>query len=219
MGWLRRGDRSRRSSDEPSDGSADEAVERSTPGVAALLDGLDEDGSHAVLDLGAAVDANLRLYGRFASRIRFADLLSVRSRRGLTSALDEVPPQPDRPYDLVFAWDTLDRLFPPERPLLVERLVEVSAADARLHAVFRSSDAGTTAPLRFVLTDVDRMRYEPAGPPRSAGPPLLPTEVEELLSPFRVVRGFTLRGQLREYVAVRGEATAAGGGAGGGGGR
>lgn len=203
MGWLRREDRDGRPSDEGPDGPFERPVERATPGVSALLDGISEDGSHSVLDLGPAVPANFRLYGRYARRIRFADLLSVRSRRGLSTALDEIPLRPERPYDLIFAWDALDRLFPPERPRLMDRLVEVSAPEARLHAVFRASDAPTLPELRFVLLDVDRVRCEPAGPPRSAGPELLPTEVEELLAPFRVIRGFTVRGQLREYVAAR----------------
>lgn len=199
MSWLRRDDQSPR----PPDERPDEPCERSTPGVAALLEGLSEDGSHSVLDLGPAVASNLRIYGRFASRIRFADLLAVRSERGLSSALGGVPRQPERPYDLIFAWDTLDRLFPPERPRLMERLVDVSAPGARLHAVFRASDTATSPQLRFVLLDLDRLRCEPTGPARSPGPRLLPTDVEELLRPFNVIRGFTLRGQLREYVAAR----------------
>lgn len=207
MGWLRRGDRSQRPSDEgadeESDGPFGEPVERAAPGVAALLDEIGEEGPRAVLDLGPAVPSNLQLYGRYASRIRFVDLLEVRWERGLPSALGGIPEQPDRPYDLIFAWDTLDRLYPPERPRLMERLIDVSAPDARLHAVFRASDSATTPPLRFVMLDVDRIRCEPAGPPRSPGPRLLPTEVEELLGPFEVIRGFTLRGQLREYVAAR----------------
>lgn len=205
MGWMRRDGRSRRPSDGDPDQPFAEPVERSSPGVSALLEGIEADGSHAVLDLGPASESSLEVYGRFAGRIRFADLLDARSRAGLSSALGEIPAQPERPYDLIFAWDTLDRLYPPERPRLMERLARVGASDARLHAVFRSSDDATTPPLRFMLLDVDRVRCEPSGPARSPGPRLLPTEVEELLTPFSVVRGFTLRGQLREYVAVRGE--------------
>ena len=48
------------------------------------------------------------------------------------------------------------------------------------------------------------MRYEPAGAPRPARSPLLPAEVERLLAPFHVVRAFTLKGGLREYLGVRG---------------
>ena len=180
-------------------------VERATPGVAALLDGVLEDRSHAVLDLGAAANPSLRVYRRFAQRIRFADLLADRtSRQGWATVLSALPPQPERPYDLVFAWDLLDRLLPEERPRLVQRLAEVSATDARLHVVVEAPERATTYPVRFALLDVDRMSCEPTGPARPARRRLLPTEVERLLAPFHVARGFTLKGGLREYVAVRG---------------
>lgn len=205
MSWLRRDGPSRRSRDEPAGEPFGEAVERSAPGIGALLDDLRSEGSHAVLDLGPAVAENFRLYGRFANRIRFVDLLAVRSRRGVRTALRGIPSRPDRPHDLVFAWDALDRLDSPERPLVMERIVEATAPGARLHAVFRASDEVRPPPLRFVLLETGRVRCEPVDRPGAPGPRLLPTEVEELLRPFEVIRGFTLRGQLREYVAVRRE--------------
>lgn len=203
MSWLRRDGPSRRSADERSQEPFGEAVERSAPGVEALLDELRRDRPRAVLDLGPAVAENFRVYGRFADRIRFVDLLDVRSRRGVRTALEGIPPRPARPHDLVFAWDALDRLDSPERPLVMERIVEATAPGARLHAVFRASDAVRPPPLRFVLLESGRVRCEPVDRPGGPGPRLLPTEVEELLRPFEVIRGFTLRGQLREYVAVR----------------
>lgn len=188
------------------DESAPGPVERASPGAAALFEGISQDESHAVLDLGAAAGASLRVYSRFARRVRFADLLTARSEQGLAAALEALPSQPERPYDLLFAWNTLDRLLPRERSRLVQRLTDVSAPDARLHVVVDASE-GTTGrvPHRFTLVDVDRMRCEPAGRERSDRGRLLPADVEELLSPFRVVRGFTLKDGLREYVAVRGE--------------
>lgn len=203
MSWLRREDPSRRSTDERSEAPFEEPAERSAPGLAELLDGIREGGSRSVLDLGPAVAANFELYGRFADRIRFVDLLGVRSRRGLRAALEGIPLRPERPHDLVLAWDALDRLDPPERPLLVERILEVTGRGSRLHAVFRASDEAAPPPLRFVLLESGRVRCEPVDAPGSPGPRLLPTEVEELLRPFEVIRGFTLRGQLREYVAAR----------------
>jgi hypothetical protein len=47
------------------------------------------------------------------------------------------------------------------------------------------------------------MRCEATGPARSTPPRLLPAQVERVLAPFKVVRAFTLKGGLREYVAVR----------------
>lgn len=208
MGWLSRlaGSTSRTAGGpEESEEPARRPTERLSPGISALFDGVEEAGEHAVLDLGPATDSSLQVYGRYARRIRFADLVATRSKEGISSALAEIPDQEDRPYDLLFAWDVLDRLFPPERSRVMDRLLEVSAPDARLHAIFRASDADRAPPLRFSLLDVDRMRSEPTGPPRPTRRRLLPADVEELLSPFRVMRGFTLRDEMREYFAVRGE--------------
>ncbi len=180
-------------------------VERATPGIAALFDGVPEDKSHAVLDLGTAADSSLRVYSRFARRIRFADMLAeVRSPHGWDALPGALPLQPERPYDLVFGWDVLDRIFPEQRPLLVQRLAEVSSLDARLHLVVESTERASAHPLRFALLDVDRMRCEPTNSGRPVRRPLLPAEVERLLAPFQVLHAFTLKGGLREYVAVRG---------------
>lgn len=204
MDWLRRIGDSSPSSTGATDEPAPEPVEGAAPGAAAVFRGISPDDSHAVLDLGPGVDSSLRVYQRFARRIQFADLLASRSHQGLAEALKALP---ERPYDLVFAWNILDRLFPAERSRLMQRLAEVSAADARLHVVLRASEGTTgTHRLRFALLDVDRMRYEPVGPTRPNRRRLLPAEVEDLLAPFQVQRGFTLKGGLREYVAVR-EAT------------
>lgn len=180
------------------------SVERATPGAAALFERLDPHERHAVLDLGNATESSLNVYGGFARRVRFADLLDeATSQHGWAAALRALPEQPEHPYDIVFAWDVLDRLFPEDRPRLVSRLAEVTASRARLHVVVDAGEEPTTDPLRFTLLDVDRLRYEPTGPKRPARPGLLPAEVERLLQPFRVVKAFTLRPSFREYVAER----------------
>jgi hypothetical protein len=166
-----------------------------------------EGRSHAVLDLGTATETGLRAYSRFARWIRFADLLEDSSwppaQGSAAAVMSTVLPQPDHPYDLVFAWDVLDRLYPEDRPRLLQWLAEITAPNARLHAIVRSSEDTLTFPLRFTLLDIDRIRYEPAGTTRLPGPRLLPAEVARLLAPFRVAHAFVLKSGLREYVAVR----------------
>jgi hypothetical protein len=187
---------------------APEGVEGRAPGVAALLEDVSEDRSHAVLDLGPAADASLRVYSRFARWIRFADLLGdgawPQRQSSATTLLSNLPAHTSRPYDLIFAWDVLDRLFSQEHPRLVQRLAEITAPDARLHLVVRASQDATSSPLRFTLLDVDRMRYEPKGGSGLASTRILPAEVVTLLAPFKVVHAFNLKGGLREYVAFRG---------------
>ncbi len=77
MDWLRRTGRVPPQEEEaaPEEGFP-APTERAAPGVSALFSGLKEDGSHTVLDFGAAAETTLHLYSRFARRIRFADLLT-----------------------------------------------------------------------------------------------------------------------------------------------
>lgn len=207
MGWLRRlTGRSPPARPGP-DRTAGEAIESTAPGVAALLDGVSEDGSHSVLDLGPASSASLAVYARFARRVRFADLTGLAlSRSGhepIQRLLEAVPPQPERPYDLIFAWDVFDRLLPEDHQPLVRRLVEVSAPDARLHVVVSGTDQGNAPHIRCTLLDTDRVLYEPISAARPALARLLPAQVAHLLVPFRVLHGFNIKGNLREYVAFR----------------
>lgn len=181
-----------------------EGVERASPGLAALFGALHDDGRHAILDLGLAAGRPLRLLGRFGRRIRFAGLLPDPPRAGaLTSALYAIPPDPVQPYDVVLAWDVLDRLDAAEREAVVDRLVAVTAPGARLYTVVEASGAVTTRPVRLTLVELDRVTQEPVGPPEPARPQLLPGHVERALAPFEVVNAFNLKVGLREYVAVK----------------
>jgi hypothetical protein len=156
-----------------------------------------------VLDLGPASDQSLRVYGRFARWIRFADLLGEAWwPRAEGSAAGLQLPQLDRAYDLVFAWDILDRLFPDDRSDLVRWLADNTAPGARVHVVVRASEDAIACALRFTVVDVGHIRYEPAGTSRLPQSRLLPAEVAKVLAPLQVLRAFTLKNGLREYVAV-----------------
>ncbi len=202
MTWLRRIGRASPPASEAAGERVPRSTERASPGIAALLEGIAEDRSHSVLDLGPAAEHSLRVYSRFARRIRFAGLLDSLSE-GWEAARSTVPPQPEAPYDLLFGWDVLGRLPPDVRPSLVDWLAEVSAPNARLHVVLAAPEVTEIHPYRFSLLEVDRIRCDPTGPARPAPSHLLPAEVEKLLMPFHVTRAFTLKGGLREYVAVR----------------
>ena len=207
MDWLHRIRRAPPQDTPPREpaGKRPAPVERSAPGIAALFAGLDPDRTYSVLDLGTAAESHLRLYGGFARQIRFADLLEKPSRGAdWAGAVQGIPPNPHQPYDLVLAWNLLDRLSPEGRRLLIERLSRLTADGARLYVAVDASGAPEMRPLRFKLLGVDRVRQEAAGPLEAAQPQLLPAQVERLLAPFEVVRAFTLRLGLREYVAVKG---------------
>ena len=179
-------------------------VERAAPGIAALFHGLKEDGSHAILDLGAGGEGSFRLYCRFARQIRFAGLLRNPPRgKNLTAALEALPPPPRGGYDVVLVWNLLDRLTPAEHSTLIGRLARLTSPAARLYTVVNISGENRIHPTHFSLLDLNRVSQRIDGPLVGANQPLLPAAIERLLFPFTVEHAFTLRNDLREYVAVR----------------
>lgn len=177
---------------------------RSSPGLAALFEALHADGRHSILDLGSAGARPLRLLGRFGRQIRFAGLLPrMPDDRGWLERVLELPPNPRRPYDVVLAWDLLDRLAPAERSAAMARISQVTAPRARLYTVVDASGSSTTHPLSYTLVDLDRVAERVAGSEHEAHEQLLPAQVERTLSPFQVTHAFTLRTGLREYVALK----------------
>jgi hypothetical protein len=207
VSWLSRTGRS--PSPEPPAPSAPlpEPVEGAAPGAASVLTGAGDDRSHSLIDLGPASDSSLRVYGRYARWVRFADVLgetwgphAAGSAAGL---LKEAVPRTDRPYDRVFGWDILDRIFPQHRPQLAEWVADVTTPEARLHILVRTSEDVPIQPTRFILLEADRIRYETIGSAKLPPSRLLPAEVARVLAPLQIVHAVTLKTGFREYIAVR----------------
>lgn len=168
MDWLQRLGRAPGRDEKPEDEEEDRdagVVRRSSPGLAALFEGVEEGGDHAILDLGPAVGAHLSLFSSFAGQVCFGDLLPHPPRgRALEAALDAIPTHGRLPYDVVLLWNVLDRVTPEERAAIVRKVTDITAPGARLYAVAESSDEPTTRPLRFTLLDRTHVEQRPAGP-------------------------------------------------------
>lgn len=176
-------------------------VERASPGLAAVFDELKRDGRHSILDLGSAEGRRLRLLVGFARQIRFAGVIPRIGSDAWPRAIDALVPNPGLPYDVVLAWDVLEQIDETERGPLIERLAEITGRKALLYAVVDASGSVTRRPHSFTMIDHGRLELRavgPAVPPRAS---LLPAQVERALEPFQVVRAFSLRSGLREYVA------------------
>ena len=179
-----------------------EPITRPSPGIAALFEGLGAARTDlSVLDLARATDAALRIYTRNAARwVRFASV--VGDRICDAGALAKLTDTPEPPYDLLLAWDVFDRVLPHERAALVRHLAAACAPNARLHMLVSMFEGGEPrTPCRYSLLDERHMQCEPLPFRSSRRPCVQPAEVERLLVPFRVARGFVLRPSLREYVA------------------
>lgn len=178
-----------------------EPSERSAQALGALFEGLRDDGSHTVLDLGSASVGSFDTLGRFARRVRFAGLLA----EGVPTDRDvaAVPTYEGHPYDVILAWHLLDLVAPRERPALVRALTRISTPRARLYLVSDTARGAHTPRLGYELRGTDRVVERVVGPPGPRWPEMLPADLERLLEPFRVVRAVVLKGGRREYLAVR----------------
>jgi hypothetical protein len=198
-------------------GAADATVHAS-PGLAALLGGLAADGGGRILDLGPAVPANLAVYTRFATTVRFADLLRVAAPAGGDAAnrasltderLGSVLPDGEPPYDVVLAWDVLNYLTADTWRAIVARLTARCRPGARLFAMIATGRTVPAAPLRYEIVGDDHLAYRAADPATCASATVAPAEVEKRLAPFRVVHSVVLRHGVHEYLfALRVEPSA-----------
>lgn len=179
-------------------------MERGSPGIESLFGGLTHDGTHAILDLGSSSGDTFRIHQRFARRIRFADLLADPPHgSSLTETLHRIEPLHEEGFDLVLVWNLLDLLTPSERLEVIGRIDQLTVPGARLYVLVDGSGEATTHPMRFRLVRTDRVNQEPAAPRQPLRSPLLPADVERILTPFQVIHAFTLRSGLREYVAMK----------------
>ncbi len=152
----------------------------------------------------------MHLFGQYSRRVRFAGLLPRPPvGEGWAEAVEALPADPERPYDLVLAWDILDRVGPEARPGLIRRLAELTAPGARLYIVVNQSGGPTIPMLSFALLDLEHVRQRVVGPPLPSYGHLLPAQLERLLRPFEIEHAYSLREGQREYVAVRGRGNGA----------
>ncbi len=180
-----------------------EAAGRVMPGLAAFFERITPDRGRKVLDLGNGDGASLAVYARYARWVRFADILAEATTPDWGTSIDNIPRPPHGAYDVILIWDILDRLSPADRGGFIGRLSRICAPDALMHAIVESSDEAGGDLLHFSLPGPDRLHFVRSGRPRPAHAPMKPAEVKGVLKPFHLLRAFSTRTGLREYVAVR----------------
>ena len=186
-------------------------MEYGSPALAAIAAHLSPDSGCRVLDLGAAVAANIDFYGGFAHHVRVVDAVQELASHveeegeegGFETLIDKIWRGVVGEFDVVMAWDLVSHIDRDMARSVVSRLREVCRRGAKVYMLTYEGAVMPSTPQVFEIRSADRLLYRPASSGMVPAGKLPPADVERLLVGFQVESSFLLRHGVREYVVIR----------------
>ncbi len=177
-------------------------------GLSYLLSILPADREFSILDLGQALDANVRFWAGFSCRLAIADFYRE-YREAVTDATGISSPDlfarilafsESRTFDILLVWDLLNYLDPEEAGLLLRFLRRRCRTGSLLFAMISSQPMIPALPLYFRILDGERMAYETRSREARPCPRLQPRDLSRMLPEFDISGSYLLRHGLQEYI-------------------
>ncbi len=194
---------------DPRETQVSPAVHKSL-GLNVLLDPLRGDRSYSILDLGPALEANVRFWSEFPCRLYIHDFYrsyqelkagvvpGEESEEAVFSALlafgDETV------FDIILAWDLFNYLNLRELEALVQRLSRWCRRGTRLFALISTLPNISVSPTKFRILNREQMSYEIPTQDTRPAPRHQPRDIAKLMARFTVVSSFLLHHGIQEYV-------------------
>jgi hypothetical protein len=179
-------------------------------GLNALLKPVRGDRSYSILDLGPALEANVRFWSQFSCRLHIHDFYrSYRERKAALVAEEEsveaafsalLSFSDETVFDIILTWDIFNYFDLRELEALVQRLSRWCRRGTRLFALISSLPNISASPTMFRILNPEQMIYEIATQDTRPCPRHQPRDIARLMAQFTVSRSFLLRHGTREYV-------------------
>ena len=178
----------------------------------ALLDSLQPEARHAVLDLGPPLAGNIKLLSGLGCRVRIADLVRSLGAESLESRQPEVmgalferllPLTPDERFDALLAWDVLDYLRPDQVSSLMARLTPACRPGALALVLLSTRRQIPARPAHYRIVDPQTVDCDGPLQPLRACPLYTQPDLANMMPGFSVRRSFLLRSGIQEYLLVR----------------
>ncbi len=175
-----------------------------------LVEGLEEDRRHVVLDCGAARAGTIHLLSRYRCRLDVLDLAVMlpelnaaqadpQARRAVLTR--QLPTAQDEPAELVFCWNLLNYLQPGDITTLIEGLLPLLAPAARLHALIEySSPLMPAGPGHWVPDQTGRLFADQEDVEQIPAPRYSPKALERMMPQLKPERSMLLGNGLREHL-------------------
>lgn len=179
-------------------------------GLKAIIDQMRDDRSYSILDLGPALEVNVKFWSRFSCRLEILDF-----HRGLrewkTAAQPEerkaeaafaalLPSLGTAAYDLILAWDLFNYFDLRALEALVRRLGLGCRPGTKLFALVSDLPAIPASPMTFKIIGRGELGCEIRDAETRPSPRHQPRDIARLMTGFTDCCSFLLRHGLREYV-------------------
>ena len=178
----------------------------------ALLDSLQSESRHAVLDLGPPLASNIKLLSGLGCRVRIADLHRSLSAESLESRQPEamgallerlLPLAADERFDALLAWDVLDYLRPDQVSSLMARLTPAFRPGALALVMVSTRRQIPARPARYRIVDRDTLDCDGPLQPMRACPLYTQLDLAHMMPAFSVRRSLLFRNGIQEYLLAR----------------
>jgi hypothetical protein len=175
-----------------------------------LLDPVRGDRSYSILDLGPALEANVRFWSQFSCRLHIHDFYrsyrewkaavvpDEESERAAFSAL--LPFSDETVFDIILAWDLFNYLDLRELEALVQRLSRWCRPGTRLFALISSLPNISMSPTKFRILSRGQMIYEIPTQDTRPCPRHQPGDIARVMARFTIISSFLLHHGIQEYV-------------------
>jgi hypothetical protein len=183
---------------------------RKSLGLNALLGSVRGDRSYSILDLGPALEANVRFWSQFSCRLYIHDFYRSYLERKAAVAPDEeseeaafsavLPFSDETVFDIILAWDIFNYFDLRELESLVQRLSRWCRRGTRLFALISSLPNISVSPTIFRILNREQMIYEIPTEDTRPCPRHQPRDIIRLMARFTVSSSFLLRHGNQEYV-------------------
>ena len=179
-------------------------------GLNALLDTVRGDRSYSILDLGPALEDNVRFWSQFSCWLHIQDF--YRSYREWKAAVEPeeeckeaafsvlLPFSDDTVFDIILAWDLFNYFDLQELEVLVQRLSRWCRPGTRLFVLISSLPNISVSPTMFRILNREQMIHEIRSQETRPCPRHQPRDIARLMARFTVSCSFLMRHGIQEYV-------------------
>jgi len=175
----------------------------------ALVERLDDDERHVILDLGPPQSGTVALFSHFRCRLDIADLaanLPAMQRASEDDSPGEtfaalLPPTHQEAADVILCWDLLNYLDRPGMKALMSELVKRGKPGTLVHAlVVYSARMMPVLPNRYVPVDDHNLRLVSNSKETQAAPRYSPEDLSLCMPDYSLERAMLLRNGMQEFL-------------------